>query len=151
MVEWRKVALTMMPQCKKLIARARAPVPLWVDLQLAFADAYRHRTPKNPQLIRSIHGYAWWCIAESNNPDLASAATTCFYEHLPVTPGAWEELHLYLDRRQFEGLRDVFKYFFEPHEQQPKFDQFLVALRKREKELKRITPAKRHQKLERET
>ena len=143
MVEWRQVALKLMPQCKRLIAEARNPMQLWIELELAFDKAYRN--PKNPQLIRSIYDYAWWCIAESNNMDLSTAAVVSFYEHLPVAPGAWEEAHLYLNREEFEGLREVFKYFLEPHEQQPKFDQFLVALRKKEKELKRITRAKRHQ------
>jgi len=115
MSAWRRVALEMIPQCRKLIEQSENVSMLWIELHLAFERAYEE--PKDAALIASIYRYASWCLKDSHNVNVQTAVVVAFYEHLPVgSQAVREEMPQWLSQEDFEGLRGPFHYFLSDKE-----------------------------------
>jgi hypothetical protein len=85
---------------------------LWIELHMKFEDAYRE--PRNDDLIRRIYSYAHWCLAAPRNKDAghdpATAVMAAFYEHIPTSPAAREDMPRWFQYEEVAGCRDVFSY-----------------------------------------
>ena len=85
---WRQVAREMFPELVDRIREAENPYLLWIDLRMAFEDAYR--VPQNRSLIERIYKFANWCERQPRGDvaadDLLTCVSVCFYEHIPERP-----------------------------------------------------------------
>lgn len=61
--EWRQKSIAMFPELVPRLEGVESPSDLWVELWLAFADAYDH-TPRDESLIRRIYRYSRWCCEQ---------------------------------------------------------------------------------------
>ncbi|MDB5297956.1 MAG: hypothetical protein JWO31_3939 [Phycisphaerales bacterium] len=87
MARWRAEALAGLPGLRKAIESADSVMALWIDLWLAFEDAYRCDPPDEP-VIAGIYAFADWCAGAPRNPDAGhdplTAVVVAFYEHVPT-------------------------------------------------------------------
>ena len=58
----------------------------------------------------SIYNYAWWCVTDSEDPDIIAEVETFFYEDLPVYFDFEEQLPRFISLTQFDRLEPSFKY-----------------------------------------
>jgi hypothetical protein len=89
MERWREKAGEMFPELAPVLERVDSPYDLWVDLWLAFEDAYE-KTPPDESLIRRIYVYSDWCCEQPRGTTAADDLFTCvcvsFYEMIPLRP-----------------------------------------------------------------
>jgi hypothetical protein len=89
MERWREKAAEMFPELAPGLEGVDSPYSLWVDLWLAFEDAYE-KTPPDESLIRRIYGYSDWCCEQPRGITAADDLFTCvcvsFYEMIPLRP-----------------------------------------------------------------
>jgi hypothetical protein len=123
MSAWRRVAMEKLATLAKTIKQADTIGMLWVELSVKFGQA--HREPVDESIIRGTYEFAWWCVGEAKNDDLATAAVCGFYEHLPRDPRAVELLPTHMTKDEFLGMREVFKYFLSPEEHAAFVSDFL--------------------------
>ena len=87
MEQWREKASEMLPELTSRIEAADSTYDLWIDLRLAFEDAYE-QSPPGYSLIRRIYQYSDWCCdqprGETADDDLLTCVAVCFFEHIPV-------------------------------------------------------------------
>ena len=105
---WRKKAIDYLPELKTEIESSENHMQLWIELQSYLSFSY---TDKNTQdLIKRIFDYAKWCYYDSKNTDLVTSLIVAFYEHLPLDKKICDELDKWIDKKQFNDLKEVFKY-----------------------------------------
>lgn len=124
MVTWRSKAIEVLPAQQELIAEARTPMALWIELRLAFEDAAKRN---EDETLRRILDYAFWCIspAAGELPTDASTAAVCaFFEHLPTDRALWPSLREWLSPSQFESVKPTFHYFLSRAEVKELTDAF---------------------------
>jgi hypothetical protein len=84
MARWRGEAIRRLPRLSKVIASAECLSWLWIDLELAFAKAYR-ADPRDESIIAGVYAFADWCLQAPRDAhpgrDPVSAAIL-FYEFL---------------------------------------------------------------------
>ena len=87
MERWREKANEMFPELALSFERVDSPYDLWVELWLAFEDAY-DKTPPDESLIRRIYRYSDWCCEQPRGTTAADDLFTCvcvsFYELIPL-------------------------------------------------------------------
>jgi hypothetical protein len=76
---WRRTALERFPQLQQEINDAASVRDMWSLLKREFDRAHSH---DEPQVIRAIHQYALWMIAQSRSAELAQAALDALYRPL---------------------------------------------------------------------
>jgi len=123
MSTWRRIAIEKLPQHRKLIQESESVGMLWVDLWLIFIDA--HRPPIDDAIVKATYAFASWCLAGSENADIATSTICHFYEHLPTEPLVRRELPKHMDREDVLGLKEVFEYHLTAEEHQRFVNEFL--------------------------
>lgn len=108
MCRWRDLAIHRLPDLREAIAAARSHADLWWSLKELLAEAGVSESRRAE--AESIYGYAWWCVADSCDPDLAAEVEAYFYEDLPVYPDFHEQVPLFISPMQFERLERAFAY-----------------------------------------
>jgi len=72
-----------------------SPYDLWVELWLAFKDAY-DATPPDESLIKRVYRYSDWCCVQERGKTAADDLFTCvcvsFYEQIPLHPKARHDM-----------------------------------------------------------
>jgi hypothetical protein len=113
MAKWRAEALTRLPELRKQIDAADSVMALWSELWSAFEQAYLAEPPDEP-LIARIYSYADWCVRAPRNDDAShdppTAATVCFYEHVPGFGPAREDMPRWFTYEEVERDRQVYSY-----------------------------------------
>lgn len=106
LANWQRLAMEHLPQSRATALAAENHVDLWQRLKETVTET--DQTPSSTAKTGEIFQYAWWCVAESGNPDLRSAVETFFYEDLPVYCDLEERLPIFLTPTQFQQLEPVF-------------------------------------------
>jgi hypothetical protein len=105
---WRDLAIQHLPNLREVVLAAESHVDLWWSFKAIVAEAGVSDSRRAE--VQSIYGYAWWCIAESNEPDLVTEVETYFYEDLSVYSDFEEQVPLFVTPVQFERLERSFAY-----------------------------------------
>jgi hypothetical protein len=90
MADWRDLALEHLPQLKNVVQDASSHIDLWQQLKELLSEAGVDEARAGD--VQAVYDYAWWCHAESGDPDLPTEVATFFYEDLPVYSDFWEQL-----------------------------------------------------------
>jgi hypothetical protein len=110
--EWGKEAFKRFPELIDRFDSVESPGKLWIELRLAFDDAYK--TPRNEDLIARIYKYAEWCCAQpsgtSAEDDLGSIVCVTFYEDIPTISAALEDMPRWFSREDVVLMKDTFSY-----------------------------------------
>ena len=84
---WLEKAGEMFPELAAALEHVDSPYDLWVELWLAFEDAYE-KTPPDESLIKRIYRYSDWCCEQPRGTTAADDLLTCvcvsFYEMIPL-------------------------------------------------------------------
>ena len=110
-----------LPMYSELVSSASCHVDLWQELKELVADA---DTANGLESLRPIFDYAWWCVDESNDPDLTSAVESCFYQDLPAYSDTSDKINHFFDQHQFHRLRKSFASRVNEEEFQKLFAEF---------------------------
>ena len=109
---WQSTAIERLPELRETIAKAWNIMSLWIELSLAFDNAYRE--PRNDDLIARIYSYADWCLAAPRNDDAghdpSTAVAVGFYEHIPQSKAAREDMPRWFTYDEVAGSRSIFAY-----------------------------------------
>jgi hypothetical protein len=85
---WRQQAFDRFPEFRTNLQRSKSPYAYWIDLQFAFAEAYRKG---DIDLFKRILDYSDWCFhaprGKTAADDLPSCILSCFFEHMPHISG----------------------------------------------------------------
>lgn len=131
MARWRSAAIERLPALRETIAAAETIMSLWIELLLKFEDAYRD--PKNDDLIARIYSFADWCFAAPRNDDAghdpATVVLVNFYEHIPQSKAAREDMPRWFSYDQVAGSRSVFAYLIDDKE----FEDLLAYMKQNRK------------------
>jgi hypothetical protein len=110
--EWGKEAFNRFPELLDRFDQIDSPYLLWLELTEAFKQAYR--TPRNEDLITRIYAFADWCGSQpegtTTENDLGSCVCTCFYEHIPESPEALEDMPRWFSRSDVLLMKPIFSY-----------------------------------------
>jgi hypothetical protein len=110
--EWGKEAFKRFPDLIDRFDFVESPGKLWIELRLAFCDAYQE--PRNEDLIARIYHYAEWCCMQpsgtSAEDDLGSIVCVTFYEDIPTIPAALEDMPRWFSREDVVLMKDTFSY-----------------------------------------
>jgi len=117
MERWREKANEMFPELAVCFERVDSPYDLWVELWLAFEDAY-DKTPPDESLIRRIYRYSDWCCEQPRGTTAADDLFTCvcvsFYEMIPLRPKPRHDMPRWWRSEDLEdgpaGEPSVFRY-----------------------------------------
>jgi len=120
---WRRVAIEKLPEFRHIIEAAETAGMLWIDLSLKFEDAYEE--PVNQDLAHRVYAFAAWCVAESNDQDIQTAAALTFYEHLPINKKIRRDMANHLTHEEFFGLKELFQYHLAEGEHEEMEQEFL--------------------------
>lgn len=110
MSTWRRKAIELLPEHRKIIDCARRPMAMWIELHLRFEDALAEG---DQHMVSRILRYADWCMSEEAGrlPSETSTAVACaFYEHLPQHREYWPLFRSWFSQKQFTDLLPVFGY-----------------------------------------
>ena len=140
MARWRSAAIERLPRLRAVVARADTVSMLWIDLGLAFADAYRE--PRDEATIAGVYAYADWCVAaprlDGPGRDPLTAAVAGFYEDVPTIPAARDDMPRWFRAVEVRQNRQTFAYHLDHDE----FDALLAHLqRNRKRYVERGEPA----------
>ena len=124
MTQWRDKAVEMFPELTAALETAETPYLLWFDLWDAFEKAY-DKTPKDESLIRRIYQYSDWCSQqprrETAADDLLTCVAVCFYEHIPCSAKAREDMPRWFQPEDLDdgppGQPSIFDYHLSVQEQ----------------------------------
>ena len=74
MCHWRELAIEHLPGLRQVVVAASSHVDLWWSLKEFLAEA----GPGQSQTaeVASIYDYAWWCVANSEEEELAGEVET---------------------------------------------------------------------------
>ena len=130
MSRWRSAAIERLPEFRQVIAEADNVMSLWLELRLAFEEAYRD--PRNDDLIARIYSYADWCRSAPRNSDASrdplTAVAVAFYEHIPETKAAREDMPRWFEYDEIANCRTVFAYQIGDEA----FEELLTCMKKHE-------------------
>jgi len=82
MSQWRKEAVSRLPELRKLITDkyTNSPMTLWIELSITFEELAKEE-PLRIDLLRRLWSYCEWCVAHRSG-DVSTAAALGFCEHL---------------------------------------------------------------------
>jgi hypothetical protein len=106
--QWRELAIEHLPTLRNVILAAGSHVDLWWAFKERLAEA--RTTECRKAEVGSIYGYAWWCVANSGDGDLATEVETYFYEDLPVYTDFKEQIPLFINPSQFLRLESCWRH-----------------------------------------
>lgn len=113
MSPWRQRADDLFPELVARFEEADTPYLLWFELWEAFKQAYE-QTPRNESLIRRIYEYSDWCAEQPRGrtaaDDLFTCVAVCFYEHIPLHPGARADMPRWWRPEDLAGEPSIFNY-----------------------------------------
>lgn len=131
MARWRSAAIERLPELRKTIAKAENIMLLWIELHLAFDNAYRE--PANDDLIARIYSYADWCLSaprsEDASHDPSTAVAVAFFEHIPQSKAACEDMPKWFSYDEVAKSRSIFS----DHIGDKAFDELLAHMKKNAK------------------
>jgi hypothetical protein len=129
--DWGKEAFTRFPELIDLFDTVQSPYDVWFVLTDTFKRAYK--APRNEELISRIYAYADWCCSQpqgtSAENDLGSCVCVCFYEHIPQSPEALEDMPRWFSRPDVLKMKDTFAY----HVGEEGFQRILLAYQRVER------------------
>lgn len=109
---WGREAFERFPELIDRFDDTDTPCLLWFELSDAFKTAYK--SPRNEDLISRIYAFADWCCSQpegaTSEDDLGTAVAVCFYEHIPESPEAVEDMPRWFSRSDVLGTKDIFSY-----------------------------------------
>ena len=108
MFRWRELAIQHLPILRETIIAASSHVDLWQLLIERLSDAGVSESRRAE--VKSIYDYAWWCVAASDDEDMAAGVGTFFYGDLPVYTDFEDQIPLYITPAQFPRLEPSFRY-----------------------------------------
>jgi hypothetical protein len=95
MEPWREKAAELFPELSSRWDDNDSPYAMWLELRLAFEEAY-DKTPPDELLIKGIYRYSDWCCeqprGQSAEDDLLTCVAVSFYEHIPQHPKARQDM-----------------------------------------------------------
>jgi hypothetical protein len=110
--EWGREAFIRFPELIDRFEVVESPYALWLELRLAFEGAYKE--PRNEDLITRIYQYADWCgtqpVGTSAEDDLGTCVHVCFFEHIPESPAALEDMPRWLKLSDVHLMKETFSY-----------------------------------------
>jgi len=110
--EWGREAITRFPELIENFDRVDSPYSLWYELTRAFSRAYI--APRNEDLISRIYAFSDWCLNQPEGKtaadDLATVVCSCFYEHIPESPEALEDMPNWFPRSDVLSMKPIFSY-----------------------------------------
>jgi hypothetical protein len=110
--EWGKEAFNRFPELIDRFDFVESPYSLWIELRLAFDEAYKE--PRNENLIAKIYAFADWCCEQPRGAtaedDLASSVVVCFYEHIPESPEALTDMPRWFKLSDVQQMKETFSY-----------------------------------------
>lgn len=90
-----------------------SPYELWIELSDAFQNAYKS-TPRNEDLISRISDCATWSCSQPRGAmakdDQGTCVCVCFYEHIPKSPEALEDMPRWFSRSEVLLMKEIFSY-----------------------------------------
>ena len=116
---WRRKALEAFPESRTAIQSCDSPVALWIELEDGFDSALKN---SDPEAASRFFEFARWCRKDSKNEDVATAAWTVFYEHLPKRKRSWSLVAALITSSEFHELSEAFQYLASEHE----FEEFVA-------------------------
>jgi len=125
MQEWKSKAIELLPEIKTEILESETPMQLWIEIVLAFDEAYEE--PRNESLIKRAYEYQNWCLEQDEGDTASEHLPTCvaivFWEHIPTNTEARK------DMPRWFTLEDVLSnhHFFSYHLSDENFD-YLIDL-----------------------
>ena len=109
---WGKQAFERFPELIDRFECVASPYQLWFELTDVFQQAYK--APRNEDLISRIYAYADWCFSQPRSAtaedDLSTCVCTCFYEHIPESPEALEDMPRWFSRSDVLTMKETFSY-----------------------------------------
>ena len=112
MENWQQVALQMFPELRLEIEEAESPMSLWLEIVYNFDIAYER--PRNEDFIRRVYEYADWCLQQEGGEDagehLPTCVVTCFWEHIPTSKAAREDMPRWFPLDEVIANQHFFKY-----------------------------------------
>jgi hypothetical protein len=110
--EWGKEAFNKFPDLIDRFESVDSPYALWYELRQALHEAYK--SPRNEDLISRIYAFADWCCAQPRGAtaedDLSTCVHVCFYEHIPESLEALEDMPRWFSRSDVLLMKDTFSY-----------------------------------------
>jgi hypothetical protein len=110
--DWGKEAFTRFPELIDRFDFVESPYELWFELSEAFDRAYK--APRDEDLISRIYAYADWCCSQPSGTtaedDLGSCVVACFYEHIPESPEALDDMPRWFSKSDVLLMKDTFSY-----------------------------------------
>lgn len=142
--EWGKEAFKRFPDLLDSFDHVDSPYALWIELRMEFHEAYK--APRNEDLIARIYDFARWCCSQppgkTAEDDLGTCVCVCFYEDIPESPEAIEDMPRWFSRSEVLLMKEVFSY----HAGKEGLHRILVACERYEKQ-QRKTGRRRGRKL----
>jgi len=110
MSAWREEASNRLPEIQSIIASrdVESPMMLWIELQIKFQSLCKQNPPPI-DLIQRMWDYALWCMTKGNE-DVRTAAALGLCEHLIDTKASRQMLPKIMERKLFEGFKDLLLY-----------------------------------------
>lgn len=109
---WGKEAFDRFPELIGRFNDVDSPYLLWFELTHAFKEAYN--APRNDDLIARIYDFAKWCCSQSPGTtaedDLGTCVCVCFFEHIPESPGALEDMPRWFSHSEVLVMKDTFSH-----------------------------------------
>ncbi len=131
MARWRKEAIDRLPELRGRIEQSPELMALWIELLLVFEKAYD--ISRNDGLIQRIYDFAKWCESAPRDQDAGrdplTAVCLAFYEHIPETEAARNDMHRWFTRSQIVEGREIFS----RHISSEQYDQLLGTFDERTK------------------
>ncbi|HET6841633.1 MAG TPA: hypothetical protein VFK06_08085 [Candidatus Angelobacter sp.] len=110
--EWGQEAFKRFPELIDRFDFVDTPHQLWFELTDSFFQAYK--APLNDDLISRIYDYANWCCTQpkgtSTEDDLGSCVCVCFYEHIPESSEALQDMPRWFSLSDVLTMRETFSY-----------------------------------------
>ncbi len=109
---WGEEAFTRFPELIDRFDLVESPYQLWFELTEAFRKAYK--APRNEDLISRIYAYADWCCSQPRGTtaenDLSTCVCTCFYEYIPESLEALQDMPRWFSRSDVLTMKEIFAY-----------------------------------------
>lgn len=130
MSAWRRKAIELLPEQRRLIESTDTCSYLWTELGFVFSEAAES---ENIDLLRRMFAYAKWCWKESRTDDSINGVLCGFYEDVSGRKTQWWTVARFVESSDFRELESVFRYFLN-EEQYKEFAEFYTRERQRHEE-----------------
>lgn len=112
---WKIEAEKQFPELCDEVNNSDTPYILWFKLRDLFFNAYERG---DEVLIKRIYEYADWCIQQPEGAtaadDLATCVSVCFFEHIPESKLARDDMPRWFTLSDFRAMEATFKSHLSP-------------------------------------